>query len=210
MVICKKKLKKIWESLTFCSFIPFGSSYFIYLNKKDYWNIYKRERKGKSFLNIQYQDAEGKSYRFPSAKEYYCNECAGSVEGGRGVYGIYKGEELLYIGYSTNLIARIKQHEQNFINNNVAENPMYGHYNIEELEFKELIAEEEIQDLVNCQEPVDICILQIIEWALIKTLQPKWNREGVTKNYKLRGENTKNWSSKISMAALVRDFLGID
>ena len=87
---------------------------------------------------------------------------------------------------------------------------MYGHYNIEELEFKELIAEEEIQDLVNCQEPVDICILQIIEWALIKTLQPKWNREGVTKNYKLRGENTKNWSSKISMAALVRDFLGID
>lgn len=61
-----------------------------------------------------------------------------------GVYGIYDGDELLYIGSTTCLIERWKEHNQNFRTKSFSSKLYSAEVNLDQLIYKELISGMEI------------------------------------------------------------------
>ena len=96
----------------------------------------------------------------------YFNSTFTSLNGGTGVYGIYSKGELIYIGYTANgYEGRWDQHRQGFTRH-TNQQPMYRKYDIATIEFKPLVSEEDLQEVLRTDSPIDPELFQIIEYSL--------------------------------------------
>lgn len=150
----------------------------IYLNAKDYWNIYKNLDYGRQFL-----EGTGYTMQFNHAlasfvsKSYYFNS--------RSIYGIYYEDELLYVGCSGNYMERWDEHDRNFRSNGAYLG--YSHlyqqnYNADIVEYKILLDIDKIQEITGFKN-VGSWTIEEFERILIEILNPKWNVEGKSKPY---------------------------
>ena len=116
----------------------------------------------------------------------YFNSTFASLNGGTGVYGIYSKGELIYIGYTANgYEGRWDQHRQGFTRH-TNQQPMYRKYDVATIEFKSLVSEEDLQEILGTDSPIDPELFQIIEYSLIKALQPCENKEGNSMSYHIK------------------------
>lgn len=183
----RNRYKEIWKYISKyedkIQFLNEINTTVIYLLPTNYWEIYKKLPGGKTFMSYSYYDEkEKRHYEFPAAKDYFSNKFS-PLDGGNGVYGIYDKDELIYIGYTTNgFYNRYDQHRECF-KEHKGTNSMYYAHKLDDIEFKELITEKDIQDIFHTEAPIDSEIFQLIEYSLIRVLQPKENREGITSAY---------------------------
>ena len=186
---------------------PCGVIY-LHLPPNIYWDIYKRIPSGKTLINnYHYQDNEGNIYALPTTDMYF-NSTFASLNGGTGVYGIYSKGELIYIGYTANgYEGRWDQHRQGFARH-TNQQPMYRKYDIATIEFKPLVSEEDLQEVLGTDSPIDPELFQIIEYSLIKVLQPCENKEGNTMSYhiKLISCGAYGIPSKFSVVQAMKDW----
>ena len=172
-----------------------------------YWNIYKKLPNGKQFvLNQSFIDQNNESYRLPAPQMYF-NGVISNLNGGRGIYGIYCNDILIYIGYTYNSFnERYDQHREYF-SKKAGPLPMYSKYDLNKIEFRELVTEEDIQKLFETDCAIDREILQIIEYSLIKVLNPIENAQGRIRPYQLNTQSLRLAKREISTAQLVKDWL---
>lgn len=182
----------------------------IYLPPTIYWNIYKKMPGGQNFIkNYSFADENDKSiaYRFAFPSMYFDNTFS-NLNGGNGIYGIYYGNMLIYIGYTKKgFINRFKEHEDAFIRKDKRLNDMYGKYNLDDIEFRILIDEEELQDMLGIDEPLDPEVFQLIEYCLIKTIRPIENIEGRVSPYVMKSRGSNFTVNKLSSAHLIKQWL---
>ena len=139
----------------------------------------------------------------------YFNSTFASLNGGTGVYGIYSKDELIYIGYTANgYEGRWDQHRQGFTRH-TNQLPMYRKYDIATIEFKSLVSEEDLQEILGTDSPIDPELFQIIEYSLIKVLQPCENKEGNTMSYHIKPISCGAYGipSKFSVVQAMKDWL---
>lgn len=175
------------------------------LSSEIYWKIYKKMASGKTFINNYCFYNEDEVYRFPEPAMYF-NGTFSSYQGGRGVYGIYYDSKLIYIGYTyVGFESRFNSHRKCFASH-TGSSGMYYRYDLDKIEFRELITEADIQEIFCTKNAIDKEIFQIIEYSLISVLQPIENKQGVTEPYRIdykdllkakdvvsREEQIKNW-----------------
>ena len=99
-----------------------------------------------------------------------------------GVYGIYDGDELLYIGSTTCLIERWKEHNQNFRTKSFSSKLYSAEVNLDQLIYKELISGMEIAQTCGLAS-TSTWLLEFAEWMYIRILWPKYNIKGKTKQF---------------------------
>lgn len=205
---------KIWEYLSRVEdkikIAPIGDNYILYLPSQDYWHIYKKLPSGKNFLTkFSFQDRSGAKYIFPTPGMYF-DSTFSKMAGGKGVYGIYYRDQLIYIEYTLRgFQIRWDEHRECFKRRD-SSNPMYQACFLEDIEFRELITEEDIQEVFYLNTPVDRPIFQIIEYSLIKTLKPIYNKEGLTIPYKLDITEAFKAQDKVSKIRAIQRWLQSD
>lgn len=211
----KEEYKQIWENYLSkyedkIQFLKRASgSTLIYLPPAIYWEIYKKMKYGKNLItNYAYTDENNNPYTFPQPNDYFSNTLA-PIQGGNGIYGIYVNDKLIYIGYTVNgFLNRYDQHKYCFVRG-YGKNDMYLQgFNINQIEFRELITEEEIQKLFHTTAPIDKEILQLIEYSLIKVLQPPFNKDGITSPYEIDSNSPCfRLGEEVSTTSIIRHWL---
>ena len=208
--------KVIWQFLSEheddFQFIPMSNVTIIYLPPAIYWKIYKLMPGGKNLIkNYHYVNTQDNTiYKFPDTQMYFDSSFS-SVNGGNGIYGIYHKDNLIYIGYTKQgFQTRFNQHRDGFKNKDYRTSKMYINYDLDEIEFRELITEEEIQKLFSTTEPIDKEILQLIEYSLITVLRPVENIKGVSSPYELELSSLYQMvhaQDRVSVVAGIREWL---
>lgn len=105
---------------------------------------------------------------------------------GKGVYGIFENEELIYVGYTIkSFVDRFRAHIK-CVKENSSVNKMYSYIrkNFEEKRFymKPLV---EIGNKVKLDGDLTLRDIQAIELGFITCFRPQFNIEGVNKKYQL-------------------------
>lgn len=210
-----EKYKAIWQFIATheekIKFLPKGNDIYIYLPPVVYWDIYKRLEGGTTLIKkYSYTDINsGKQYYFPDPSMYFDNTFS-SLNGGNGIYGIYHNDQLIYIGYTVNGFQnRFDQHRENFQIKSCS-SPMYSKYDLQNIGFRELITENEIQQLFRIVDPIDKEIFKLIEYCLISVLQPSENREGVTTDYSMHHTSMReilDAGDQVSIIHMIRKWL---
>lgn len=113
-----------------------------------------------------------------------------------GVYGIYDGDDLLYIGSATCLIERWKEHNQNFRTKSFSSKLYSAEVDPDQLIYKELISGTEIAQTCGLAY-TSTWLLEFAEWMYIRTMQPKYNINGKTKQFQFH-PNVKKSEELIS------------
>ena len=140
--------------------------------------------------------------------DMYFNSTFASLNGGTGVYGIYSKGKLIYIGYTANgYEGRWDQHRQGFARH-TNQQPTYRKYDVATIEFKSLVSEEDLQEILGTDSPIDPELFQIIEYSLIKVLQPCENKEGNTMSYHIKPISCGAYGipSKFSVVQAMKDW----
>lgn len=167
--------KRAWETvITEYSILPTGE---VYLLPNAYWTIFKKIPGGREILyntgSILF--INGRGYRFPKPTRYFDGE-SGFRE--KGIYSITYQNQLLYIGSSTTLTERWKQHDAAFLAG-VGGNQMYSQgYNADEIEYQVLESEADILQRLGLKD-VSMWVIELIESTYITILKPLWNHSGV-------------------------------
>ena len=137
---------------------------------------------------------EKENFPTSSGKIYFTLEGDINTEGagyvwtlGKGVYGIFEGEELIYIGETmVSFEARMRQHNK-AMQNTSSVNKMYKYIkeNFRKNKFymRPLV---EIETRVKATRKLTIEEVKAIELGFITCFQPKFNVEGRFKNYLLK------------------------
>lgn len=176
--------QSIWKMLiNKIKIVNINEQNIFHLRPDIYWTIYKKINKGREFLtNTKWVDEETQNiYTFPTTNYYFDGICK-VIAGEPGVYGIYNNDTLLYIGYtSIGFNERWEQHKDCFQQKS-STNQMYKDYELKDIEFKEIISLQEIQEIFGIN-TISSNTWQLIEYCLIKILQPPYNKEGITLPY---------------------------
>lgn len=147
----------------------------VYLPPKDYWNIYKKMAGGRELIKGIGNQLFINNTRFSFVDtDYYFNT---SPEIDRGVYGIYYQDILIYIGSSTDVLVRWKEHDEAFRNKSTTSNMYQANYNPDLIEYRVLVSQKELNDLIPTEQ-ANMWLMELIEWSYIKLLQPLYNKEG--------------------------------
>lgn len=94
-----------------------------------------------------------------------------------GIYGIYDGDDLLYVSSATCLIERWKEH------NKIFRTKLYSaEVDPDQLIYKELISGTEIAQTCGLAS-TSTWLLEFAEWMYIRILWPKYNIKGKTKQF---------------------------
>ena len=167
----------------------------IHVQPSQFWTIYKKIEEGKNILKavgvlggkIKVNE---NFYSFPDT-DYYFQKEENNNFSTRGVYGIYFREELIYIGSSsTDVLERWTQHAQSFTTHS-PQNQMYKIQDLEDIEFKLLYEDKEINEMLPIkQKVVSTGTIQFVEQLLIKTLKPRYNIQGIAEPFQYKGNLT--------------------
>ena len=105
-----------------------------------------------------------------------------------GIYGIYFGTELVYIGMTErSFTQRWEEHRAAILGGTDTSLFMYtqiGAHDLHKLEFKVLISAKEVNEKTDRPGQVTRMTLKDWEYALIKMYQPRFNYMGVRKSYR--------------------------
>lgn len=76
------------------------------------------------------------------------------------------------------------------------------------IEFKPLVSEEDLQEILETDSPIDPELFQIIEYSLIKALEPCENKEGNTTSYHIKPISCGAYgiSTKFSVVQAMKDW----
>lgn len=157
----------------------------IYLPPSIYWTIYKRLEHGKEIIKGKgAMYLNGRRCYFPQPNYYFTPQDSYD----KGVYGIYDGDTLLYIGSSSNIQERWKEHDQSFRNKS-GNNMMYKLIKTDPdlLDYQVLVSESDMQELLGAETP-SMWIYELIEYTYIKALNPEYNTEGRTKPFAFKAQ----------------------
>ena len=161
----------------------------LYMPLKAYWNL---RRSVFAQQTDQIINVNGHPCTLLCKDDYYSTEFMTTVEQTlqkkslapmyAGVYGIYDGDNLLYIGSATCLIERWKEHNSNFRNKSTSSKLYSAEVEPDELLYKELISGTKIA-LTCGLASTSTWLLEFAEWMYIRALQPKYNINGKTKPF---------------------------
>ncbi len=165
--------------------------YQLYIPLKAYWNlrrsVFARQTVANRIINVN-----GYPCSLLGKDDYYSTELMTKIEHElqqrslapmyAGVYGIYDGENLLYVGSATCLIERWKEHNQNFRTKSFSSKLYSAEVDPDQLIYKELISGTEIAQTCELAS-TSTWLLEFAEWMYIRTLQPKYNINGKTKQF---------------------------
>lgn len=163
----------------------------LYIPLKAYWNlrrsVFARQTVANRIINV-----DGYSCSLLGKDDYYSTEPMTKIEHElqekslapmyAGVYGIYDEDELLYVGSATCLIERWKEHNQNFRTKSFSSKLYSAQVDPDQLIYKELISGTEIAQTCELTS-TSTWLLEFAEWMYIRTLQPKYNINGKTKQF---------------------------
>ena len=165
--------------------------YRLYMPLKAYWNLHRsvfaRQTAANRIINVN-----GYSCSLLGKDDYYSTELMSKIEHElqerllapmyAGVYGIYNGDDLLYVGSATCLIERWKEHNENFRTKSFSSKLYSAEVDPDQLIYKELISGTEIAQTCGLAS-TSTWLLEFAEWMYIRTLQPKYNINGKTKQF---------------------------
>ena len=165
--------------------------YRLYMPLKAYWNlrrsVFARQTAANRIINVN-----GCSCSLLGKDDYYSTELMTTIEQTlqekslapmyAGVYGIYDGDDLLYVGSATCLIERWKEHNENFRTKSFSSKLYSAEVDPDQLIYKELISGTEIAQTCGLIS-TSTWLLEFAEWMYIRTLQPKYNINGKTKQF---------------------------
>lgn len=179
--------------------------YPLYMPLKSYWNlrrsVFARQTVANRIISVD---------DYPCAllgkDDYYLTNFMAQIEHTlqekslapmyAGVYGIYDGDDLLYIGSATCLIERWKEHNQNFRTKSFSSKLYSAEVDPDQLIYKELISGTEIAQTCGLAY-TSTWLLEFAEWMYIRTMQPKYNINGKTKQFQFH-PNVKKSEELIS------------
>ena len=165
--------------------------YRLYMPLKAYWNlrrsVFARQTAANRIINVN-----GCPCSLLGKDDYYSTELMSTIEHElqekslapmyAGVYGIYDGDDLLYVGSATCLIERWKEHNENFRTKSFSSKLYSAEVDPDQLIYKELISGTEIAQTCGLAS-TSTWLLEFAEWMYIRTLQPKYNINGKTKQF---------------------------
>ena len=165
--------------------------YRLYMPLKAYWNlrrsVFARQTAANRIINVN-----GYPCSLLGKDDYYSTELMSTIEHElqerslapmyAGVYGIYDGDDLLYVGSATCLIERWKEHNENFRTKSFSSKLYSAEVDPDQLIYKELISGTEIAQTCGLAS-TSTWLLEFAEWMYIRTLQPKYNINGKTKQF---------------------------
>lgn len=165
--------------------------YRLYIPLKSYWNlrrsVFARQTAANRVINV-----DGYPCSLLGKDDYYSTELMSQIEHElqerslapmyAGVYGIYDGDDLLYVGSATCLIERWKEHNQNFRTKSFSSKLYSAEVDPDQLIYKELISGTEIAQTCGLAY-TSTWLLEFAEWMYIRTLQPKYNINGKIKQF---------------------------
>lgn len=163
----------------------------LYIPLKIYWNlrrsVFAQQTAANRVINVN-----GYSCSLLGKDDYYSTELMSTIEHElqerslapmyAGVYGIYNGDDLLYVGSATCLIERWKEHNGNFRTKSFSSKLYSAEVDPDQLIYKELISGTEIAQTCGLAS-TSTWLLEFAEWMYIRTLQPKYNIKGKTKQF---------------------------
>ena len=166
-------------------------AYWLYIPLKAYWNLHRsvfaRQTAANRIINVN-----GYPCSLLGKDDYYSTELMSTIEHElqerslapmyAGVYGIYNGDDLLYVGSATCLIERWKEHNENFRTKSFSSKLYSADVDPDQLIYKELISGTEIAQTCELAS-TSTWLLEFAEWMYIRTLQPKYNINGKTKQF---------------------------
>ena len=165
--------------------------YQLYMPLKAYWNlrrsVFARQTAANRIINVN-----GYPCSLLGKDDYYSTELMSTIEHElqerslapmyAGVYGIYNGNDLLYVGSVTCLIERWKEHNENFRTKSFSSKLYSAEVDPDQLIYKELISGTEIAQTCGLAS-TSTWLLEFAEWMYIRTLQPKYNINGKIKQF---------------------------
>lgn len=163
----------------------------LYIPLKSYWNlrrsVFARQTVANRIINVN-----GCSCSLLGKDDYYSTELMSTIEHElqerslapmyAGVYGIYDGDDLLYVGSATCLIERWKEHNENFRIKSFSSKLYSAEVDPDQLIYKELISGTEIAQTCELAS-TSTWLLEFAEWMYIRILQPKYNINGKTRQF---------------------------
>ena len=165
--------------------------YQLYMPLKSCWNlrrsVFARQTAANRVINVN-----GYPCSLLGKDDYYSTELMSKIEYElqkrslapmyAGVYGIYDGDDLLYVGSATCLIERWKEHNENFRTKSFSSKLYSAEVDPDQLIYKELISGTEIAQTCGLAS-TSTWLLEFAEWMYIRTLQPKYNINGKIKQF---------------------------
>ena len=165
--------------------------YQLYMPLKSYWNlrrsVFARQTVANRVINVN-----GCPCSLLGKDDYYSTELMSKIEHElqkrslapmyAGVYGIYDGDNLLYVGSATCLIERWKEHNGNFRTKSFSSKLYSAEVDPDQLIYKELISGTEIAQTCGLAS-TSTWLLEFAEWMYIRILRPKYNINGKTKQF---------------------------
>ena len=165
--------------------------YRLYIPLKSYWNlrrsVFAQQTAANRVINVN-----GCPCSLLGKDDYYSTELMSKIEHElqkrslapmyAGVYGIYDGDDLLYVGSATCLIERWKEHNGNFRTKSFSSKLYSAEVDPDQLIYKELISGTEIAQTCRLAS-TSTWLLEFAEWMYIRILQPKYNINGKTKQF---------------------------
>lgn len=165
--------------------------YRLYMPLKAYWNlrrsVFAQQTAANRIINVN-----GHSCSLLDKDDYYSTDFMTTIEQTlqekslapmyAGVYGIYDGDDLLYVGSATCLIERWKEYNENFRTKSFSSKLYSAEVDPDQLIYKELISGTEIAQTCGLAS-TSTWLLEFAEWMYIKILRPKYNIKGKTKQF---------------------------
>ena len=165
--------------------------YRLYMPLKAYWNlrrsVFARQTATNRIINVN-----GYTCSLLGKDDYYSTKLMSTIEHElqerslapmyAGVYGIYNGDDLLYVGSATCLIERWKEHNESFRTKSFSSKLYSAEVDPDQLIYKELISGTEIAQTCGLTS-TSTWLLEFAEWMYIRILQPKYNINGKTKQF---------------------------
>lgn len=165
--------------------------YPLYMPLKSYWNL-RRSVFARQTVANRIISVDGYPCALLGKDDYYLTNLMIQIEHTlqekslapmyAGVYGIYDGDDLLYVGSATCLIERWKEHNQNFRTKSFSSKLYSAEVDPDQLIYKELISGTEIAQTCGLAY-TSTWLLEFAEWMYIRTMQPKYNINGKTKQF---------------------------
>lgn len=165
--------------------------YRLYMPLKAYWNlrrsVFAQQTAANRIINVN-----GRSCSLLDKDDYYSTDFMTTIEHElqerslapmyAGIYGIYDGDDLLYVGSATCLIERWKEHNENFRTKSFSSKLYSAEVDPDQLIYKELISGTEIAQTYGLAS-TSTWLLEFAEWMYIRILWPKYNIKGKTKQF---------------------------
>lgn len=165
--------------------------YRLYMPLKAYWNlrrsVFAQQTAANRIINVN-----GRSCSLLDKDDYYSTDFMTTIEHElqerslapmyAGIYGIYDGDDLLYVGSATCLIERWKEHNENFRTKSFSSKLYSAEVDPDQLIYKELISGTEIAQTCGLAS-TSTWLLEFAEWMYIRILWPKYNIKGKTKQF---------------------------